>query len=55
MPSGSDSRGGGGGERGGLKLGRVTIDVLPGFLEEFLHKPVINETRLTNRYDIRLK
>src|ERR1035441_3386737 len=54
-PSTPDSRGGGGEQRGGLKLGQATIDWLPGYFEKWLGKPVINETGLTNRYDIRFK
>ena len=54
-PSGPDSRGGGGEQRGGLQLGRATLDWLPGYFEKWLGKPVVNETGLTNRYDIRLK
>ena len=54
-PSAPDARGGGGEQRGGLQLGRATIDWLPGYLEKWLGKPVANETGLTNRYDIRLK
>ena len=50
-----DSNGGGGEESGGLKLGRTTIEGLPRYLEKWLGKPVVDETRLTNRYDIRLK
>jgi uncharacterized protein (TIGR03435 family) len=41
--------------RGGLKLGRAKIDWLLGYLEQWMQKPVLNETGLTNRYDIRLK
>jgi uncharacterized protein (TIGR03435 family) len=55
IPSAPDARGGGGDQRGGLKLGRATIDWLPGYFEKWLGKPVVNETGLTNRYDIRLK
>jgi len=54
-PSAPDARGGGGDQRGGLKLGRATIDWLPGYFEKWLGKPVVNETGLTNRYDIQLK
>ncbi len=50
-----DSAGGGGEQSGGLKLGRTTVDGLPRYLENWLRKPVVNETGLTNRYDIRLK
>ncbi len=39
---------------GGLTLGSTTLDGLPGWLEGYLRKPVINETGLTNRYDLRL-
>src|SRR5262249_8188650 len=53
--SGPSSRGGGGDERGGLKLGNATMDWLPGHFERWLAKPVVNETGVTNRYDIRLK
>jgi uncharacterized protein (TIGR03435 family) len=53
--SGPNSRGGGGEERGGLKLGKATMDWLPRSFERWLGKPVFNETGLTNRYDIRLK
>jgi uncharacterized protein (TIGR03435 family) len=49
-----NSRGGGGTERGSLKLGRAKIDWLLGYLEQWMQKPVLNETGLTNRYDIRL-
>ena len=54
-PSTPDSRGGGGEQRDGLKLGRAIIDWLPVYFEKWLGKPVINETGLTNRYDIRFK
>ena len=54
-PSTPDSRGGGGEQRGGLKLGQATIDWLPGYFEKWPGKPVINETGSTNRYDVRLK
>ena len=54
-PPGPGSRGGGGEERGGLRLGRAAIDWLPDNFERWLGKPVFNETGLTNRYDIRLK
>ncbi len=39
----------------GCNLGRSTVDGLVPLLENWLRKPVINETGLTNRYDIRLK
>jgi uncharacterized protein (TIGR03435 family) len=45
----------GGGERGGLKLRGATFDSLPSSLEEWLGKPVLNETGVTNRYNIHLK
>lgn len=48
-------RAGGGSERGGLKLKGATFDWLPGSLEELLGKPVLNETGVTNLYDIHLK
>ena len=54
-PSGPESRGGGGEQPGGLKLGRATIGWLPAYFESWLGKPVLNETGLTNRYDICLK
>ena len=38
-----------------MQLSRTTIEGLAGFLEHHLHKPVIDGTGLTNRYDIRLK
>ena len=38
-----------------MKLGRAIIDWLPVYFEKWLGKPVINETGLTNRYDIRFK
>ena len=46
---------GGGDQRGGLKLRGATFDWLPGSLEEWLGKPVLNETGVTNRYNIHLK
>ena len=46
---------GGGSERGGLKLRGATFDWLPGSLEEWLGKRVLNETGVTNRYNIHLK
>ena len=50
-----DSSGLGADQSGGLKLGSATIDALPGWLEGRLRKPMVDETGLTNRYDIRLK
>ena len=50
-----NSSGFGSDEPGGLKLGRTTIEGLTGFLEKWARKPVVDETGLTNRYDIRLK
>lgn len=49
------SRGFGTDQGGGLKLGSTTIAALPGWLEGRLRKPVVDETGLTNRYDLRLK
>jgi uncharacterized protein (TIGR03435 family) len=51
----SESRGGGGEERGGLKLGRASIHALTGYFEKWLRKPVLDETGLTNRYDVRFR
>jgi uncharacterized protein (TIGR03435 family) len=48
------SRGGGGAEAGGLKLGKAHIADGAGHLEDWLHKPVIDETGVTNKFDIRL-
>jgi uncharacterized protein (TIGR03435 family) len=53
--SGPSSTGSGGEQPDGLRLGCTTIDELSGFLERWLGKSVVNETGLTNRYDIRLK
>lgn len=50
-----NSRGGGGEEPGGLKLGRTSVATLPHFLERRLRKPVLDETGDTNRYDLRLR
>jgi uncharacterized protein (TIGR03435 family) len=50
-----DSSGAGADQSGGLELGSTTIDALPGWLEGRLRKPMVDETGLTNRYDIRLK
>lgn len=56
MPSGPHSLGYGGDQPGGLHLGLSTVEGLVGYLNHWLHKPVVNETGLlTNRYDIRLK
>ncbi len=55
VPSRSESRGGGGEERGGLKLGRASVRALAGYFEKWLGKPVIDETGLTNRYDVRFR
>ena len=55
VPSDANSRGGGGEELGGLKLGRTPLTGLPSFLERQLRKPVLDETGNTNRYDIRLR
>jgi uncharacterized protein (TIGR03435 family) len=54
VSSGVNSRGGGGEERGGLKLGRTPLSSLPDFFERRLRKPVLDETGDTNRYDVRL-
>jgi len=53
--SGPNSTGFGSEEPDGMQLSRTTIEGLAGFLEHHLHKPVIDGTGLTNRYDIRLK
>jgi uncharacterized protein (TIGR03435 family) len=50
-----NSNGGGGEQRGALKLGRTKVAGLPAYLEKWLGKPVVDESGLTNRYDIRLK
>jgi uncharacterized protein (TIGR03435 family) len=55
VPSGENSRGGGGEEAGGLKLGRARFDWLPSYFERRLRKPVLDETGDTNRYDFRLR
>jgi uncharacterized protein (TIGR03435 family) len=49
------SSGFGSDQSGGLQLGSTTIDALPGWLEGRLRKPIVDETGLTNRYDLRLK
>lgn len=46
---------GGGPEAGGLKLGTTEIRFTVNYLEDWLHKPVIDESGLTNQYDVRLK
>jgi uncharacterized protein (TIGR03435 family) len=46
---------GGGDQSGGLKLRSALIGALPRSIEGWLRKPVLDETGLTNRYDIRLK
>lgn len=53
-PSAPNARGGGGGQNGGLKLSKATVNWLPGYLDRYLKMPVFNETGLTNFYDIRL-
>ena len=55
VASGVNSRGGGGEERGGLRLGRSRFGSLPDFFERQLRKPVLDETGDTNLYDIRLR
>jgi uncharacterized protein (TIGR03435 family) len=50
----SQSKDGGGQQQGGLKLGKAHIVDGAGYLEEWLHKPVVDETALTNKFDIRL-
>jgi uncharacterized protein (TIGR03435 family) len=54
--SSEKSRGGGGEEPGGLKLGRARFDWLSeDYFERWLRKPVLDESGDTNRYDIRLR
>src|SRR5207237_7050894 len=52
---GRNSRGGGGEERGGLKLGRARFEWLTGYFEGWLRRPVLDETGDTNRFDVRLR
>jgi len=54
-PSGPNSSGFGSTEPDGCKLGSSTIGGLTPLLEHWLRKPVLDETGVTNRYDIRLK
>lgn len=42
-------------ERGGFKQSRATMDGLPPCLEYYLGKTVVDETGLTNRYDMRVR
>jgi uncharacterized protein (TIGR03435 family) len=53
--SGPNSTGFGSAGSGRLQLSSTTLDGLRGFLEGVLDKPMVNETGLTNHYDIRLK
>jgi len=53
--SGPNSSTSGSGQPDGCKLGSSTISGLVPFLEGWLRKPVLDETGLTNRYDIWLK
>lgn len=53
-PPNPATRGGGGEESGGLRLGRARMDSLAEYFERWLGKPVINDTGATNRYDTQL-
>ena len=53
--SGPDASGAGSEQPDGLRLSRTTMAELAGFLENRLHKPVIDESGLTNRYEVRLR
>lgn len=55
VPSTASSRGGGGEEAGGVKLGRAPIGWLTSYFEQFLKRPVLDETGLTDRFDIRFR
>ena len=55
VPTTPQSKRGGGPELGGLKLGTAEIRFATGYLEEWLHKPVVDESGVTNKYDIRLQ
>jgi uncharacterized protein (TIGR03435 family) len=52
--SGPNSPKGGSSGHDGFKIGSTTIGAVPRNLEGWLHKPVVNETGLTNHYDLRL-
>lgn len=54
VPSTAKSKGGGGPESGGLKIGKAQLSQTTSLLEYSLHKPVIDETGVTNKFDIRL-